>query len=178
MYFSRITSISDERIPAAKLLYASSFPLYEQRLPEAQADILGLGEYHFDAIMDEHGFTGLMLYWENSKFIYVEHFCILPERRGAGCGKAALEILAEKGKTVILEIDPPNDEISIRRKGFYERAGYLANGYTHIHPPYRPGNSGHTLMVMSYPKSLSPEEYADFYTYLTSVVSIDRSAHA
>ena len=26
--------------------------------------------------------------------------------------------------TVILEIDPPTDPVSIRRKGFYERCGY------------------------------------------------------
>lgn len=32
--------------------------------------------------------------------------------------------VGERKKTVILEIDPPNDEVSVRRKAFYERAGY------------------------------------------------------
>ncbi|MEI3140799.1 MAG: hypothetical protein V8S34_04075 [Lawsonibacter sp.] len=50
----------------------------------------------------------------------------------------------------MLEIDPPVDELSIRRKGFYERAGFWANPFLHVHPPYRP-HSGHPLTVMTYP---------------------------
>lgn len=44
--------------------------------------------------------------------------------RGRGYGAQALSLLGERKKTVILEIDPPNDEVSVRRKAFYERAGY------------------------------------------------------
>ena len=44
--------------------------------------------------------------------------------RGRGYGAQALSLLGERKKTVILEIDPPNDEVSARRKAFYERAGY------------------------------------------------------
>lgn len=59
-----------------------------------------------------------MLCWEAEDFIYVEHFCVLPELRGRGCGARALGLLAREGKTVILEIDPPIDEISRRSKIF------------------------------------------------------------
>ena len=82
---------------------------------------------------------GLMLWWEAETFLYVEHFCILPAARNRGCGGRALAHLAEKGKTVILEIDPPVDEISLRREAFYERCGYRANIHPHVHPPYRAG---------------------------------------
>ena len=69
-----------------------------------------------------------------------------------------------------LEIDPPIDDISLRRKGFYERAGYRENPFTHVHPPYREGFAGHPLVVMSYPRQLEREEYDRFYQYLCSVV--------
>lgn len=35
-----------------------------------------------------------------------------------------LALLAAEGKPVILEIAPPVDDLSHRRQGFYERAGY------------------------------------------------------
>lgn len=51
-------------------------------------------------------------------------------------GQKTLSLLAKQGKTLILEIDPPKDDISKRRKGFYERCGFTENFFTHIHPPY------------------------------------------
>lgn len=38
--------------------------------------------------------------------------------------KRALALLAADGLPVILEIDPPVDAVSIRRKGFYQRCGF------------------------------------------------------
>ena len=59
-----------------------------------------------------------MLCWEAESFIYVEDFCVLTKLSRRGCGACALELLAREGKTVILEIDPPIDEISRRSKIF------------------------------------------------------------
>ena len=38
-------------------------------------------------------------------------------------GRTALDLLRTQGKTILLEIDPPIDALSIRRQGFYRRAG-------------------------------------------------------
>lgn len=38
--------------------------------------------------------------------------------------KQALALLAADGLPVILEIDPPLDAVSIRRRGFYQRCGF------------------------------------------------------
>ena len=121
MKFKRLTSAAGADFEPAFDLYGVSFPIHEQRLIESQRSIMTHPEYLFDLIYDDSGeWCGDMLYWETADFIYVEHFCILPERRGQRCGQRALELLGEKGKTVILEIDPPSDKTSVRRKGFYE----------------------------------------------------------
>lgn len=73
-------------------------------------------------------------------------------------------------KTVILGIDPPNDEVSVRRKAFYERAGYRANPFEHIHPPYHSEYKGHRLVVMTCPTAISENEYKNFNGYLENVV--------
>lgn len=72
-------------------LYGMSFPYNEQREPDSQARIMSDPEYHFELIYDEGRFVGEMLSWENADFIYVEHFCMLPDMRGRGCGSRALE---------------------------------------------------------------------------------------
>ncbi|MDE6804965.1 MAG: GNAT family N-acetyltransferase [Muribaculaceae bacterium] len=151
-------------------LYAASFPVHEQRESESQRRIMSHPDYHFNLIFDDDKFVGLMLCWEIVDFIYVEHFCIFPELRNNNYGRCSLELLCRKGKTVILEIDPPIDGISERRKGFYERAGFVENNYNHTHPPYHTRNTGHELVVMSYPEKLSEAEYSSFNKYLSETV--------
>ena len=171
--FRRLTDAADARYADAIALYKESFPLHEQRLPESQDAILKDGAYHFDLIYDGGEWMGLMLWWEAETFLYVEHFCILPELRNRHYGQRILAALGKQSKTLILEIDPPTDEISVRRKGFYERCGFVENPYLHVHPPYHRGNHGHELVVMSCPERLTPEEYAAFSGYLSGEVMRD-----
>ena len=173
MRFERITSADHEMYGTALDLYKISFPYHEQREAASQADILSDAEYRFYVIYDEETFVGLMLCWETGASIYVEHFCIQPEMRGRRYGQRALEYLKRAGKTILLEIDPPADEISSRRKGFYERCGFTENPYPHVHPPYHDGSAGHPLVVMSSPERISAEEYEEFYHYLTDRVMVD-----
>lgn len=170
MRFERLRTVDHHFYSEAMELYAVSFPLHEQRMPASQEQIMGCGEYQFNLIFDEDSMVGILLCWETGDFIYVEHFCILPEMRGRKYGDKALELLKQRGKRVILEIDPPVDAISIRRKGFYERAGFQAAGVAHIHPPYRKGCDGHALVVMSYPEGLTEAEYRPFSQYLKTTV--------
>ena len=112
----------------------------------------------------------MVSYWEKRKYIYIEHFCILPEMRNKQYGQRVLLLLKERQKTLILEIDPPIDTLSIRRKGFYERCGFIENPYNHIHPPYHKGNKGHELVIMSTPMQISQSEYDTFNDYLQNKI--------
>lgn len=168
--FKRLTSAEDAMYPAAMALYAMSFPAHEQREEASQKKILECSQYHFDLIYDGNDFAGVILYWETENFIYVEHFCINPKMRNRRYGQRALELLGKKEKTIILEIDPPSDDISIHRKSFYERCGFKENAFSHVHPPYHKGNTGHELVIMSSPGTLSPEDYESFHSYLNHTV--------
>ena len=152
-------------------LYHGSFPAHELREAPSQQTILHDPAYHFDLLFDGEHFVGEVLYWEIAGFFYIEHFCILPELRNRHYGQTALELL--HGAPLILEIDPPVDDISIRRKKFYERCGFVPNSYRHIHPPYHRGSSGHELVVMSYPAALTQEQYDAFFHGLTNIVMKD-----
>lgn len=176
MRFDRLTSADNPLFNEGMELYAVSFPLHEQRESGSQRRIIYHPDYHFNLIFDDDKFVGLMLCWETEDFIYVEHFCIFPELRNNNYGHLSLELLCRQGKTVILEIDPPVDEISNRRRRFYKRAGFVANPFAHVHPPYHVGNVGHELVVMSYPDKLSESEYSRFNKYLSEMV-MNKNSH-
>lgn len=166
----RITNSSDPYFDAAWALYQKSFPLYEQRrLPEQEA-VFGEESYHFEALTQGGRFAGIMLYWENARFIYLEHLAICSELRGGGLGTKALDLLMGAGKRVILEVDPIVDDISASRLNFYRRVGFAENPFLHIHPPYRQQFSGHKLLLLSWPGQLSNDTYNAFAFYLTNKV--------
>lgn len=154
-------------------LYSQSFPYHEQREKNSQQRIMGNEEYNYSVIYEEDEFIGLVLYWETDSFIYIEHLCIAEEKRGKGYGHRVLELLKQKAKNMILEIDPPVDEKSIRRKSFYEDIGFKANSYDHIHPPYHKGFEGHRLVLMTWPQQLTEEAYQEFRKYLEEIVMAD-----
>lgn len=168
MEIIRITQTNDELYKKAIALYSISFPLHEQREALSQERIMNQNGYHFDVICDSGQFVGEILYWDIGGFLYIEHFCVDPELRNRRYGQ---RILAEYSEIpLILEIDPPVDELSVRRKGFYERCGFVENPYKHVHPEYHAGNKGHELVVMSTQRVLTQAEYDRFKNYLETVV--------
>ena len=168
LHLERVTDVAHPLYACAMRLYQNSFPAYELRKAASQAEILGNLAYHFDLIYDDDVFVGEVLYWEIGEMLYIEHFCILPEMRNRQYGQKVLALLQKQ--TLLLEIDPPVDEISLRRKGFYERCGLVENAYPHVHPPYHRENAGHPLVVMSSPKLLTRQEYDAFRQYLNDVI--------
>lgn len=168
MNFERINDMENPSFKKAAELYKISFPPHEQREPFSQEAIMNDPHYHFDVIYDDNEFIGEVLYWDIGDFLYIEHFCISPEKRNKRYGQKTLEIM--QYRPLILEIDPPIDEISKRRKNFYERNGFFENPYSHIHPPYHEGNMGHELIIMSSPRTLTQAEYDRFRNYLNNTV--------
>lgn len=164
----RITNATDPYYNDAIALYKGSFPSHELREGKSQIEILSNPLYHFDVIFDEGIFIGEILYWEVGEFLYIEHFCISPEMRNKRYGQNVLKMYQDR--PLILEIDPPIDEISIRRKGFYERCGFVENPYPHIHPPYHKANKGHDLVIMSSPEGLTKHQATLFQDFLRDVV--------
>lgn len=173
MFLERITHTEHPMYHEGLKLYRISFPHHEQREPASQENILNDGEYHFSLIYDKDIFVGLVLYWECESFLYIEHFCILPEVRNKQYGKKTLDMIKHPKKILLLEIDPPVDSISKRRKGFYERCGFIENPFKHIHPPYHKGDTGHKLVVMTCPEEISQDMFQTFVQYLNNKVMKD-----
>lgn len=152
-------------------LYASSFPVFEQRTAPQQAAAFAAPEYRLAAFSDKAEFAGFIASWEFSAYVYIEHFAVASHLRGRGYGSRILaDFVGRAGKTVILEIDPVNDPISAARLKFYLSAGFRSNDFAHLHPPYREGFEAHPLTVMSSPDHLADELYRRFADDLAKTV--------
>lgn len=180
----RIKTMDDPHFQAAHHIYTTSFPVHEQRNTEDIPAALELEEFHYDVFLapEDDSLLAILCYWMTDEFIYLEHFAVNPEKRNGGLGKIILDTLKSKGKgklPVILEIDPPEDEISIRRLGFYQRSGFASNEqFDYIHPPYDPSGFPYPLLVMSFPHKLEKPLYRKFESYHHTTVINPGGANA
>lgn len=173
MRFERVTAPDHPLFEGAFQLYERSFPTHERRTRDRQERVLSHPDYRYEVITRDGAPAGILLSWEAGDFLYVEHFAVAPELRGGGVGSLALARLIGRGKDVVLEIDPPVDETARRRQHFYEKAGFFANPFPHVHPPYRPGFSGHGLVVMTAPAPWEGKKYEQFLSFLQHTVMED-----
>lgn len=166
--------LSDTASPPYKefeTLYAKSFPVFEQRTKEQQAAAFVSTYYHLDLYYEDDIFIGFIAYWQFDRYSYVEHFAIHDMHRGHGYGAQLLnQFVDEQARQVVLEIDPIVDEVSAARWRFYERCTFSQNSYAHIHPPYRDGCTGHSLVILSSGGTLETEVYELFYNDLINIV--------
>ena len=69
--------------------------------------------------------------------------------RGRGYGSEALAMLiARTEQPLILEAEPPTDELTRRRIGFYERSGFTLYDYPYVQPAYTADSQPVPLCLM------------------------------
>ncbi len=175
MRLERLKRFEGDVFERAYDLYKSSFPVEERRDDEEQRRVLKNEAYHFDVIKENDEFIGIMLYWEVNELVYLEHFAIRRDLREKGYGTAVLNLLKENGKTILLEIEPPVDDITVRRYEFYKRNGFVMNPFYHIQAKYHLGDADLELKILSYPRELEKDEYLAFYEYMTREIGIQPS---
>ena len=172
MKLERLGNSNKHHFSAAFSLYESAFPEEERRDRAEHERVMQLDSYHFDLLLEGDELLGVMFYWEIGELIFLEHFTTMPQLRGKGVGSAALNLLKKKGKRILLEIEPPQDELTCRRYGFYQRNGFTMNPFHHIQAKYHLGDEDLELKILSYPSELTPQEYHRFYDYMSRHIGI------
>ncbi len=153
-------------------LYQSNFIAAERRDSDTHLAALQNPEFFCCAVYDGDRQIGIAFFWESDSFLYFEHLCIDERLRAQGYGTKTLELLRERGKQIILEIEPAVDEKTTKRKHFYEKNGFFYNDYHHIQPKYRKGDADLVLWIMSDGRKITPDEYAKFNAFLKEKVEV------
>jgi GNAT superfamily N-acetyltransferase len=167
----QIVNTEDPYFGAFWSIYNESFPLNERRTSDQQIAIFKKAGYRIDLYLSGTQVIGFIASWEAKEFVFIEHFAIAPEFRSKGLGSAILNpFILSKTNLVILEIDPPVDELTSRRLRFYSLLGFLKNDFPHIQPSYRPGELPLQLTLLSWPDLISNETYSQFSKFQNDTV--------
>ena len=155
--FERITETTfDEIFP----LLESAFPVTELRVKADQRALLQEPCYHLYGVRRDGIFAAVFATWEIDDFLYIEHFAVKEEYRNGGYGGQLLDtLLEEKGRPMVLEVEEPEDELTRRRIGFYQRHGLVYNEYPYLQPPMRKGQDLLPLKLMTKPAAIDTETY-------------------
>ncbi|MEC0169213.1 GNAT family N-acetyltransferase [Paenibacillus graminis] len=150
----------------------ASFPDNEFRTYSGQKGLLSLPHYR---LYTERGADNRILAflaaWEFPELRFIEHLAVNPDIRGGGIGKKLMQdYLAHSDKTVVLEVEPPVNELAARRIGFYERLGFHLNPFDYVQPPLREGQAELPLQLMTYPRPATQQEFRQFRDILYSEV--------
>lgn len=108
--------------------------------------------FHIEEDGINKGFVGV---WDLKDFVFLEYFVVYELYRNGGTGGRALDLICQKYPFVVLETELPEEPIQVRRFNFYKRHGMCVNLQAYRQPPYREGDSGCPLYLMSYPSGLT-----------------------
>lgn len=141
-----------------------SFPDSEMRTYEGQLALLSEKEYRVLSTKDASGkIVAFITLWEFPDFSYIEHLATTESVRGKGIGSALLQQYIDSIENpIILEVEPPTTPLAIRRIRFYERLNFHLNDYPFEQPALRADTLPCELKIMSYPCTLSEQQFSHY----------------
>lgn len=151
-------------------LYENSFPVAERRKLEDHLRACENELFHPASIWEDDQFIGIVFYWQWNNYRYIEYLAVAPELHGHGYGSRIMKQIRDSKYTIILEIDPLINELSVRRLQFYERAGFTLTPYRFMHLPYRLDGKPQELLILSYPQMITKEQHKDFLDFINNHV--------
>ena len=151
----------DEQYDFVEELFLTAFPEDERRDTNAQRYNTDENPLFYCCLVEEENEpVGFFTFWDFDTFCYGEHLAIDPKRRNGGDGQKTIRsLLARINRPLVLEVELPEDEMSRRRIGFYERQGFtLWKDTPYVQPSYRPGGNSLPMYLMA-TEGLNPEEH-------------------
>lgn len=144
-------------------LLKTSFPCDEYRTYDEQKSLLENPAYSIYVMYNEfQNIKAFIAVWKFDKFAYIEHFVVTNDYRNCGIGTNILKELVELlGKTVCLEVEPPETEMASRRINFYKRNNFFLNEYPYIQPSMSKGKKAIPLFVMTLGSKVDEKKFEE-----------------
>ena len=138
-----------------------SFPKSEYREYEEQKLLTKNNLYNLMTFRNEKNILiAFMATWNLKNFKFIEHIAVDEKFRGMGIGtKIVKEFIENSNSEIVLEIEPPIDNTTIKRLNFYKKLGFVFNKYIYYQPPIRKDFEKIKLNLLSYPQKLSKKKF-------------------
>ncbi len=154
-----------------KYIYESSFPENERRDFVDVIKLITNQQFTLYAVKFEIEIVGMLSIWELSEFYYIEHFAIDENYRSEGIGSFVLkQFISVRDKQIILEVDLPYDNISLKRIRFYENFGFVLCHENYIQPPYSKSKESVPMLIMSKPEITGLVEFERIKAVLYQII--------
>lgn len=138
-------------------LYNESFPADERREYRDANHLAGFiniknGKFNIFAAKDGDRFLGFLSYWNLKGYTYIEHFAVIPEKRGNNIGSGMLNhLFTDVSGNVLIEVEIPGSHEAERRIHFYERNGFrVRDEFDYVQPPYSSGKNPVKMLLMTH----------------------------
>lgn len=98
------------------------FPDHEMKPAQQMTELA----QHHEAYRIHETEDHVVTYAEFKDFLFIDYLLVNPNTRGKGIGGKLLETFKQKGKPIILEVEPADSDESdtVKRVKFYERHGF------------------------------------------------------
>jgi ribosomal protein S18 acetylase RimI-like enzyme len=160
MRFERVSDSGSPAFGEIWTIYESSFPEDERRTLDQQKALFSNPRYFLLAAYSENARSaGFISCWLVDGFHFIEHMAIHEPGRRKGAGTRMLRAFMEGKARIILECENPQGAEQKRRIAFYKKAGFHANDFDYIQPPYGIDKNPVHLLLMSYPEKLGAVEF-------------------
>ncbi len=148
-----------------------AFPPSERRTKADQRKLLDLEEYTIFGLKESGSLIGFVAEWEGPEYRFVEHFVVSETFRGNGAGSKLLNEYHDlSDKPVVLEVEPPENDIQKKRIKFYQRNGYHLTDYSYVQPTINADIKGVPLVLMTYPDGLTDARFSSVKDWLFTTV--------
>lgn len=152
-------------------LMTDSFPPSEIRNFKRQQMLLDKPDYNVYVLRENGEILAFFAEWTSTKYRFLEHLAVNEKHRSRGLGSKTLQAYTDmSSKPVVLEVEPPEDEIQRRRVKFYERNGFHLSSYSYIQPVINVGYDTVPLVMMTYPKPLDNSTLEEIKDWLDQTV--------
>ncbi len=157
----RLRRLGEKDFAEVWSIMEQSFPLDERRTMEGQRALLKNPCYRLYGYRRDGMLAAFFAVWELENLAFIEHFAVDGRCRNGGLGAGLLqELLQGLGVQTVLEVEPPDYEMAVRRIHFYERNGFVLNPYEdYVQPALSEEAKDLPLRIMTYPSGVSREGY-------------------
>ncbi len=154
------------------------FPVEEMKSKEHMERLL---KEKGDVYHKDEGKYHVLMYAEFDTFIFIDYVYVSKESRGQGIGGKIMKKLKEKGKPIILEVEPIDyeDSDTEKRLHFYKREGFKHAASIGYKPRSLATNEMNEMEILYWSPNDESEEqifekmkkmYEDIHTYKDKVI--------
>lgn len=156
--------LEKDRFDEMYKIMEENFPSDEYRTYKEQKALVEKENYLVYTVEEDGGIIAFLSVWFLDGFVFAEHFAVDKRFHNRGIGTELIKrVMSSLDVPIILEIELENSsDMAKRRAGFYKRLGFNINKYEYSQPSYGEGKSAISMHLVSYPESLSEDEFKKY----------------